>query len=190
MDAQLPPRAFSLRGVLIGLAIALFAVVMTAASVYIRRPQVEKTKQFLGAEAVQAVQLGTKFEIGLCVEGTPVDPADVAWTDLSGSPGLGLFRKALVSEGHFRWDLQESESLRSLKLTDPRYAIVKISGEIPDSPTSVAAPLEPVEILLELNSGWMGPLTGAGAVPFTDRVRPAIRNFIDTRKDSNRQHGN
>lgn len=189
MDAQLPPRAFSLRGVLIGLAITFAAVVMTAASVYIRRPQVEKTRQFIGAEAVQAVQLGTKFEIGLCAEDTPFTDEDVVWTDLSGSPGLGLFRKALVSDGHFRWELQKQQSLQSLELNDPRYAIVKISGEIPDSPTSVAAPLEPVEILLELNAGWMGPLTGTGAVPFTDRVRPAIRNFIDTRKDANRQHG-
>jgi len=171
------------------LAIALFAVVVTAASVYIRRPQVEKMRQFLGAGAVQALQLGTQFEIGLYVEGTPVAAGDVDWTDLSGSPGLGLFRKALVSDGHFRWELQEQESLQSLELTNPRYAIVKISGEIPDSPTSVAAPLEPVQILLELNSGWMGPLKGTGAVPFTDRVRPAIRNFIDTRKDANRQHG-
>jgi hypothetical protein len=184
------PRLVTWRNAMIALAILLLGIGLTAASVYLRQPQLEKTRRFLGDSALRALQLGSVFEVGLWAEpdnGASVkslDGGEILWTDLSDSPGVAMFRRALLDERHYDWSSQREEGVSAVAVAEPQYALVRVSGEIPKTAVSRREPIEPQLFLIELSEGWMGRWQQPGAVQFTDRVRPAVRNFVLTRRDA------
>ena len=187
------PRLFSPRGALIALGILIFAVLMSAASIYMRRTPMEKTTEFFGRQVIVAIQLGEQLRITIPPESPMVDAnAPLAMiaedgsqvADLSGSPGLGHFRHALLNERHYDWDSVVEKEVGKLGIDSPEYVIVDIEGRSPEAkPVPMPIEIDPAKLQIELTEGWVGVVGVPKSVRMTERVRTGMRNFIETRKD-------
>lgn len=173
------PRALTTRGVLLVIAVLAFAVVMAAASVYLRRTQLDKTRAFWGPETILALQHGSTLRLIIPADSTLSDaPAgEEQITDLSGTPGLGHFRHALLDERHYDWTTEQAVNIAEVNVADPEFVTIELAGPPAD--------VEPVALRLELSEGWAGAPEGGRAVRLTPRVRTAVRHFLVTLKDIN-----
>lgn len=185
-DAAWPPRprALTPRGVAIVIALLIFAVAMAAASVYLRRTRLEKTRAFWGPETIRALQSGETLRLIIppgspLLEESPRDEGASAaggvTADLSGSPGLGHFRHALLDERHYDWSTEQAVAIDEVDVANPEFVTVELTGPPAD--------IVPSRLQLELSQGWVGPADGESSVRLTRRVRPAIRNFVVTLQD-------
>ena len=173
------PRAkITRRGILIGIAVVLFGIAGAAASIYGRRTRLEKTTEFWGEETITALQLGERIEL------KPHLGRDFRPVDLSGMPGLGHLRHALLDELHFDWGSRSDQSVTSHNegADDPFCVTLRITD-----PT--AHRFKPVEIDLDLNDGWAGhhdPGDSAkhrGSVQVVARKRNGLKHFLVTIMD-------
>lgn len=187
------PQLLTVRGFAIAFAIGIFAVAMAVGSIWVRRTPMEKTTQFFGSEIIKAIQSGENLIIVLPA-GSPLideqfaemiaEPDGSQEANLSGSPGLGHFRHALLNQKHYDWTSQVEENVESLAISDPEYIYVRIEGRDANAkPVPMPIEIAPTKLVLELTEGWVGIAGQSGAVRLTERVRTAMRNFIETRKD-------
>ncbi len=162
------------------IGVLVFAVVMAAASVYLRRTRLEKTRAFWGPETIVALQSGETMRMVLppdspLLEDDPPLPEDGTVTDLSGTPGLGHFRHALLDERHYDWTTEQPVGVDDVGVRNPEYVTIEIEGP----PADLAA----AALRIELSEGWVGPAEGSKSVRLTDRVRTAVRHFLATLQD-------
>jgi hypothetical protein len=158
-----PPRAVSLRGVLIAVAVLGFALAMALASISMRRTQLEKTTDLYGAPTIHALQWGRTMRV---VQG------EAEAVDLSGVPGLGHFRHALLDDRHYDWPSLRDRPVSEVAANAEALVVLELDGP----PESV----EPVAIWVDMETGWVGPVEGARAVRLTPRVAGAVTNFLRT----------
>jgi hypothetical protein len=171
------------------IGVVIFAIAAASLSIVMRRTQSEQTRVLLGEEAIFALQYGKSFHIRLPSGSSLIDPKrSVQWlqqdgsqrTNLTDTPGLGHFRHALLDDRHYNWETRIEATKEHLGVDQPELVFVEIAGP----PTEV----KPTVILIELSAGWVGLAQGTTFVQVTDRVRPALRNFIKTRKDINNSY--
>ncbi|TWU30989.1 hypothetical protein [Novipirellula artificiosorum] len=167
------PRArITPRGILIGVGIAALAVIGAAASIRGRRTQLDETRSFWGDDTVTALQLGERMEVIL------LGDAQAEPIELTAMPGLGLLRHALLDERSYDWTSRGSTPLASRTssrddATEPNRIRLRITD--PN-----AKRFEPIEIDLELSSGWVGDAAATKSVRLNDRTEPKLRNYFKT----------
>lgn len=166
------------------IGVLIFAVVMAGASVYLRRTRLEKTRAFWGPETIRALQSGETLRMVLPVDSPLLEAGssggeerrgDEIVTDLSGTPGLGHFRHALLDERHYDWATEQPVGIDDLEVEVPEYVTI----EVDQPPADIVAS----QLRLELSEGWVGPTEGQRSVRLTDRVRTAVRHFLVTLQD-------
>ena len=160
-----------------GVAILLLAVVVAFASIYARRTRLEKTTEFWGSDTIRALQHSPQVHLTKRGQEPFSSPAVV---DLTGTPGLGHLRRALLDERHYDWTTRTNHSVESLDGADSEFAALEFSDPRGYFPTAT--------IHLELTAGWAGLADRADRVQFTDRVRPAVRHFLNTISNAQQAH--
>lgn len=156
------------RAVIIGVAIFLISILAAASSIHFRRTQLKLTTRFWGADTIKAMQLGPIVTL------TFDSDVGKAAIDLTGTPGLGHLRHALLEQKHYLWDTEEPLSVDALTTKDAKFATVVFSDPREDK----AVRIPDATIRLELEGGWLGPSDGSRRVRLTDRVKPAVRHFL------------
>lgn len=163
-----PQIPFTRRMAWIGLAIFLTAIVVAGASIYFRRTQIELTKKFWGDDAVTSLQLAPyvflQFDSDL----------DKKPVDLTGTPGLGHLRHALLEQRHYLWETETAASVNSLETPNAKFATLVFSDPRTDETVKVPT----AKIRLELHSGWVGTSDGTKRVQLIERAQPAVRHFL------------
>ncbi len=183
---------------------------MAWASVVLRRTQLEKTREFLGSDAIHAIQSGpivfmefrdskkqekatqrgasretapSETSIGPELAKLPPNvPLDAI--ELSGTPGLGMLRRGLLDERHYLWETLREGSIEDITDENREFVVLYFSDDPQFRPPENArAEVVPTRVMLELSQGWVEIPGQRTMVRLTDRARPAIRNFIVTRKN-------
>lgn len=96
--------------------------------------------------------------------------------DLTGVPGLGHLRHAILDERHYDWETRSDKTIESLRSDNSRIAYLTFSDPLGKIPPSTIA--------FELTGGWIGTPTDAPptnqnrSVRLIPRVQPAIRHFL------------
>jgi hypothetical protein len=163
-----PKIPFTMRMVWIGVAIFLIAIVVAGSSIYFRRTQLELTRKFWGEDAVTAMQLAPYVFLQFDSD------ADKKPVDLTGTPGLGHLRHALLEQRHYLWETETAESIDSLTTTNAKFATLVFSDPRTDETVKVPT----ARIRLELEGGWVGTIDGARRVQLIERAQPAVRHFL------------
>ncbi len=173
-DKYSDPRArITRRGVWLLVGVGLFALIATPLSVYLRRTRLERTTEFFGDQVILALQIGERIEM-LPLAAKGADGKTVEQVELTRTPGLGHLRRALLDERHYDWATAINEDAADLCGGEQAYCVqLRITD-----PTEHRFPETVID--LELAGGWVG-ISGAGRrVRVTDRVRPALRHFLQT----------
>lgn len=166
---------------LLGVALAVVAVLVAFASVYARRTQLEQTTAFWGEETIQALQLSSQVTLRLAPEpGTEAAEETLEVTELTGTPGLGHLRHALLDQRHYQWPTRTAAPVRALPAENSRFATLTFSDPFGQFATAT--------IDLELNGGWVGPAAGNQRVQLAARVQPAVRHFLVTINNAQQAH--
>lgn len=185
-----PKIPITRRAILIGIGLLALGILGAVTSIWARRTQVEKTTDFFGIETIRALQYAPGVMLRLEAEAadvpsTPTEsvsgqsetsrpdttpPAGFKEIELSGTPGLGHLRHALLDERHYDWTTRNDRSIDSLRSPRTRMATLTFSD-----PRGVIAP---ATIHLELTEGWVGTPLGDRSVRLIPRVQPAIRHFL------------
>ncbi len=159
----------------------LLGVVVAFASIYARRTRLGKTTEFWGSDTIRALQYSPRVLLKPELrKERPEDLSALEVVDLTGTPGLGHLRRALLDERHYDWNTRTSQSVASLAGDDAKLAELEFSDPRGFFPTAT--------IQLELNAGWAGLADHADRVKFTDRVRPAVRHFLQTVSNAQQAH--
>jgi len=156
------------RAIWLGVAILLVSIFVAGASIHFRRTQLELTTRFWGADTIRAIQL--------CPIVTLTFDSDAGKkpVDLSGTPGLGHLRHALLEQKHYLWQTEEALAVDALTTPEAKFATVVFSDPRDDE----AVRIPTATIRLELQGGWLGPPDRSHRVQLTDRVKPAVRHFL------------
>lgn len=209
-SAPNPPRLLTGRSIAITVIVLALALVMAWASVVLRRTRLEKTREFLGSDAIHAIQSGPivfmefrdSIESGKISQ--PIEPSETASSEsmsepelsklppnvppdaieLSGTPGLGMLRRGLLDERHYLWDTLREGSIADITDENLEFVVLYFSDDpqfIP--PENARADVVPTSLMLELSQGWVEIPGQRTMVRLTERARPAIRNFVVTRKN-------
>lgn len=185
-----PKVPITRRAILIGIGLLVLGIVGAVTSIWARRTQVEKTTAFFGIETIRALQYAPGVMLRLEAEAAdlPSTPAESVSgqpatslpsatpaaafkeIELSGTPGLGHLRHALLDERHYDWTTRNDRSIDSLRSPQTRMATLTFSD-----PQGIIAP---ATIHLELTEGWVGTPLGDRSVRLIPRVQPAIRHFL------------
>jgi len=152
-------------GILLGLGVLLFAAFFAVASIYARRTRLEKTREVFGDDTITALQLADQVHL-LPGEGQDFEPVE-----LTGTPGLGHLRRALLDERHYQWDTLQSGTVGAAG----GDKAIRFTLELAD-PTGKRVPV--IRIPMELTEGWIGTPDGTRRVRVNDRVRPALRHQL------------
>lgn len=171
-DKYNDPRAkITTRGVLIGLGIFLLAILGAGLSIYGRKTRLEQTTQFWGAETIGALQLAERIEL------RPRGAETFESVDLSGTPGLGHLRRLLLDERNYDWTTAGSgdalQDCGDRVGEKPRCIQIRLTD-----PT--ANRFDPVEIDVDLQTGWLGPSDGSQRVQVLERAQPKLANYFAT----------
>ena len=164
-----PRAAITPRGVAIAIGVLLLGIAGAGLSIYARKTKLGETTRFWGQETITALQLAERME--LRSRGT----SSFKPVDLSGTPGLGHLRRLLLDERNYDWSSEQAGSALAdcgepqgdrprcvqLRLTDP-----------------TAKRVGPIEIDLDLDTGWIGPSDGSRRVRATERVQPKLANYV------------
>lgn len=176
-----PQIPITRRAVLAGIAILLLGIVVAFASIYARRTRLEQTTEFWGGDTIRALQYSPQVHLTTGLTAAGAEPAATPpVVDLTGTPGLGHLRRALLDERHYNWATRTRQSVASLGGTDTEFAVLEFADPRGYFPTAT--------IHLELNAGWAGLADHADRVQFTDRVRPAVRHFLHTVSNAQQAH--
>jgi hypothetical protein len=135
----------------------------------------EQTRAFLGPTAIIALQLSERVHFvpsPALSRDNPSSNATEEPIDVSRTPGLGYFRRALLDERHYLWSSRTSGDVASLCQTGGKCVQVRLTD-----PTQQR--FDEVSIDIELTGGWVGLAGGNERVQVTERVRPAIQNFVE-----------
>ena len=163
-------RSITRRGVLIGIAVGLLGFVGAVGSIYARRTHLEETTKFWGEETITALQLAEKIDMLITDSDGGSDTEESV--QLSGMPGLGHLRRALLDERNFIWPATMDSPIETVCGNENARCIqLRLSD-----PT--ANRFDPIHIRLDLNSGWVGKSMGSARVQANERVRPALRHFL------------
>ena len=160
-----PRVSITRRGILIGVAIFVVAVIAAGLSVYMRRTHLEKTTEFWGEDTITALQLADRVHL---LAGPGQSFEDV---ELTATPGLGHLRRALLDERNYQWHTAQDVPVSQACGEDSLCVTLRLAD-----PTGQRVPV--TEIDLELNSGWVGPAGVAQRVQVSDRARPALRHQL------------
>lgn len=156
------------RAILMGVAIFVSAIIVTAASIYFRRTQLELTTRFWGADTIRAIQLAPTVTLKFDSDGEKMP------VDLTGTPGLGHLRHALLEQRHYMWETETAAPVDILSVADAKFATLVFS----DPRTDMVDPVPTATIRLELQDGWVGPVDGFKRVRLIERAQPAVRHFL------------
>jgi hypothetical protein len=156
------------RAILMGVAVFISAIIVTAASIYFRRTQLELTTKFWGSDTIRAIQLAPSVTLKFDSD------ADKLPVDLTGTPGLGHLRHALLEQRHYLWETETAAPVDGLSVTDAKFATLVFS----DPRTDQVDPVPTATIRLELQEGWVGPVDGFKRVRLIERAQPAVRHFL------------
>lgn len=177
------PKLFTLKNLAIALVVLILGVVMAGASFYFRRTQLEQTRNFFGDDMIRAVQVAPVVFIEFPRDARGALDNDKA-IEISSSPGLGMFRRALLDERHYDWTTAVEQEIVSLQVADPEFVLVDFSDDPARHPPDLEIPPIPhLTMLLEVSQGWVGIPGQAKMVRLTTRAQPAVRNFLLTRED-------
>ncbi len=156
------------RAVAMGIAIFVVAIIAAGLSIYFRRTQLELTTEFLGQDTIRAIQLAP--HVALAFDADARKPP----VDLSGTPGLGHLRHALLDQRHYQWDTETESSLDDLASGDASFATLTFSDPRAPDAGGVATGV----VRLELTGGWVASKDGKKRVQFIERAQPAVRHFL------------
>ncbi|MEM9644247.1 MAG: hypothetical protein AAF989_04565 [Planctomycetota bacterium] len=151
----------SRRGILFAVLILIGASAFTFASISARRTQLTKTREVFGAEAITALQLSDQLKI------LPGKGQDFDAVNVTGTPGLGHLRRALLDESHYQWDTLQAGSVDTVGGDDA----IRFTLQFED-PRGKRVPI--IEFPLELTEGWVGTPDGRQRVKVTSRVQTAL----------------
>ncbi|HBJ35826.1 MAG TPA: hypothetical protein DDZ51_13980 [Planctomycetaceae bacterium] len=174
-----PKIPITRRAVLAGVAIMILGVIGAVASIYARRTQLEKTMAFLGADAILAIQILPSVTLQLEPLGQ-VDGAQAKTIDLTGTPGLGHLRHALLDERHYDWQSRTDSSVQTLRSPETRFATVTFSD-----PKDHFAP---ATLNIELSQGWVSRAGADDRVRLIERAQPAVRHFLTVISNAKQAH--
>lgn len=165
-----PKTPITRRAVLMGVAIFISSFLVAGSSIYFRRTQLEATTRFWGAGAIRAMQSAPRVVLEFDAEEgrNPID--------LSGTPGLGHLRHALLEQRHYRWETEQSSSIDELDAANANFARLTFS----DPQADPKARIPTAVVRLELASGWVGTDDGSRRVQLIERAQPAVRHFLTT----------
>lgn len=168
-DKYNDPRAkITPRGIWIGIGVLLLGILGAAGSIYQRKTRLEETRKFWGDETVLALQLAERIKMdAIC--GVEFDTVE-----LTATPGLGHLRHALLDERSYAWDTANKETVMA-KCQAGEASCVQL---VLTDPT--AHRFETIELVVDLENGWVGPSDGSRSVQTTPRVRPALAKFLKT----------
>ncbi len=178
------------------LVVIAFGGVAAVASVYFRRTQTEKTTEFWGPAGITAFQLAPMVKLEI------LDGKEPGEVDLTGMPGLGHLRHALLEQRHYEWETESAESMEARTATTSSQAaqaegepaesaaekplLAELTFWDPRKPTELPPDMPVIQtttVLLELNEGWVGPSAGQRSVRLNERSRPAVRHFLTTMRN-------
>lgn len=174
-----PKIPITRRAVLMGVGVCILGVVGAVASIYARRTQLERTTSFLGPDAILAIQILPRVTLQLEPAGQ-VDEVEAKTIDLTGTPGLGHLRHALLDERHYDWESQIDSSVQSMRSAETRIATLTFS----DPKENFA----PATLELELNGGWVSPAGENQRVRLIERAQPAVRHFLTVISNAKQAH--
>ncbi len=199
-----PKTPITRRAILAGVAVLLLGIVGAVASIYARRTRLELTTEFWGSDAILAMQVSPRVilrleEVGLqageaadqaaitaAIEADNASEIDAASDDgvktieLTGTPGLGHLRHALLDQRHYDWETRGDDSLESLRGDDSRFATLTFADPLAKFPTTT--------VRFELTGGWVGRHDESGRVRLNARSRPAVRHFLVVISNAQQQH--
>ena len=170
------------RTVLLMLVVIFVGGIAAVASVYFRRTQTAKTSEFWGAEAITAFQLAPMVKLKIR------DGQEPGEVDLTGMPGVGHLRHALLEQRHYEWDTKTMESVESRVAADPvnERLFATLTFWDPRKPAELPPDMPVIQtttVLLDLSEGWVGPASGERSVRLNERSRPAVRHFLTTMRN-------
>jgi hypothetical protein len=165
-----PKIPITWRGIGIGVAIFVTAIIVAFGSISFRRTQLEQTTRFWGPDAIKAMQLAPSVTLAFDAD------KDMKPIDLIGTPGLGHLRHALLEQKHYLWETEENQPLDTLKTESPNFATLYFTDPREDD----AVRIPHATIRLELQGGWVGTADGSRRVQLTERAQPAVRHFLMT----------
>lgn len=159
------------RGILIAIAVGIFAVAGAAMSIIGRRTLKVKTTKFWGEKSIVAFQLGERLYL------KPRGNEIFDQVELSGTPGLGHLRRLLLEERNYDWStVSEQKALGDCGEPVPRKPrCIQLRFTDP-----TAHRFDVVEIDLDLEEGWIGPSDGSKRVQFLERNRPKLSKYFET----------
>ncbi len=171
-DKYNDPRArITRRGVLLGVAVIVLAIIGAYVSIVGRRTKIEKSTEFWGQDTITALQIGERFEL------VPLDAERNEPINLTAMPGLGLLRQALLDDRNYDWSTKATGPIGERLGADEQDDANRIRFRLTD-PT--AKRVGTVELDFDLNSGWIGTADGAKSVRMNEHTRPKLKNFLTT----------
>jgi hypothetical protein len=179
-----PKIPITRRAVLAGVAIMILGVIGAVASIYARRTRLELTTDFWGPDAILAMQVSPQVTLRLEAVGARSNQ-EAKDIDLTGTPGLGHLRHALLDQRHYEWQTRTVSSVESLRDETTRMATLTFSDPLEKFPTAT--------IELELIGGWVGPPVTEGSssgqrVQLITRAQPAVRHFLTIISNAKQNH--
>ena len=170
-DKYSDPRAKITRfGVLLGIGVVILGICFAAISISIRKTKLEQTTKFWGPETITALQLAEKIEL------RPIGSSDFEPVDLSGTPGLGHLRHALLDDRGFEWNTKSLGAAAERCQNPPEEGAVSCVRLRLTDPT--AKRIGTIDLDLDLVGGWVGPGDGSKRVQATEWVRPKLMNYF------------
>lgn len=189
------------RLLLYGLALTLLATIVALASVAARRTSLTRTSEFFGPDTITALQLADRVEL-LPGEGQSFEPVD-----LSGTPGLGHLRRALLDDRHYVWETSQKGAVDEdgegfwgddgdwggevVWVDEGVGAEGPVRDHGPDQGPSeeafrvrlrfadpIGKRVPVIELALELEQGWVSLADESRRVRLNARVRPAVRHQL------------
>jgi hypothetical protein len=186
-DKYTDPRVrVTSRGIWLGVLLAVVATVAALGSIYARRTRLEKSTEFWGRQTIESLQLAGSIKL------KPLGDGSIKTIELTGTPGLGHLRRAILDERHYDWTTVESASAvaecdgRTIgKKNLPGCVRLQLSDAFSDPKR-----FPDVEIEMNLVEGWIGPHVATttetapqkplSRVRFSEHVRPKLQNYFAT----------
>jgi hypothetical protein len=186
-DKYSDPRVqITRRGIWMGVLLTIVATIAALGSIYARRTRLEKSTEFWGPQTIESLQLAGSIKL------VPMGSDSIKTIDLTGTPGLGHLRRAILDERHYDWTTVESASAveqcdgRTIgKKNMPGCVRLHLSDAFSDPKR-----FPDIEIDLNLVDGWIGPHStptsdggqdkSLSRVRFSEHVRPKMQNYFAT----------